>query len=149
MKLRFWAGIDTLGGGDFFQVGLTPCMKVVTMNLKQQKIYIYISIVISTTLHFWHQPWQFTVVFICILIFLRVYSLHPQIPFLGKGVRAFSFKAINDQSFKHKNSWWQNYLFHVCMLTFFSFISGIFSLRSFLSVQLFIETLKKVFTIVW
>ena len=30
-------------------------------------------------------------------------------------------KAVNDKSCKLKISWWQNYLFHVCMLTFFTF----------------------------
>ena len=37
----------------------------------------------------------------------------------GRGGSAIFFhKAINDQSCKLKNSWWQNYLFHVCILTF-------------------------------
>ena len=30
-------------------------------------------------------------------------------------------KSINDQSCKPKSSWWQNYLLHVCMLTFHTF----------------------------
>ena len=33
----------------------------------------------------------------------------------------FFHKAINDQSCKLKKSWWQSYLFHVCMLTFLTF----------------------------
>ena len=33
-------------------------------------------------------------------------------------------KAINDQSCKLKNSWRQNYLFHVCMLFFLTFSWG-------------------------
>ena len=40
------------------------------------------------------------------------------ISFFGGGGTIFSQKAINDQSCKLKNSWWQNYLLHVCMLTF-------------------------------
>ena len=38
--------------------------------------------------------------------------------------------AINDQSCKLKNSWWQNYLFHVCMLTFLT-LSWEFSVSEF------------------
>ena len=37
---------------------------------------------------------------------------------------------INDQSYKLKNSWWQNYLFHVCMQIFFTFTWG-FSIWEF------------------
>lgn len=33
----------------------------------------------------------------------------------------FLHKAINDQSRKLKNSWLQNYLFHVCILIFLTF----------------------------
>ena len=36
--------------------------------------------------------------------------------FLGGGWAIFFHKAINDQSCKLKNSWWQNYLFHVCSI---------------------------------
>ena len=38
--------------------------------------------------------------------------------------------AINDQSCKLKNSWWKNYLFHVCMLTFLT-LSWEFSVSEF------------------
>ena len=38
-----------------------------------------------------------------------------------EGQVIFFHKAINDQSFKLKNIWWQNYLLHVCMLTFHFF----------------------------
>ena len=37
------------------------------------------------------------------------------------GYASFFHKAISDQSCKLKNSWWQNYLFHVCILTFLTF----------------------------
>ena len=51
--------------------------------------------------------------------------------FLGeRGLAIFFHKAINDQSCKLKNSWRQNYLLHVCMLTFHTYF-GIFSLRIF------------------
>ena len=44
------------------------------------------------------------------------------ISFLGEGDEAiFLHRAISDQSCKLKNSWWQNYLFHVVMLTFLIF----------------------------
>ena len=44
------------------------------------------------------------------------------ISLLGEGGYAIFFhKAINDQSCKLRNSWWQNYLLHVCMLTFHTF----------------------------
>ena len=53
------------------------------------------------------------------------------ISFLGKGFYTIFFhKAINDQSCKLKNSWWQNYLLHVCMLTFRTF-TWEFSLKEF------------------
>ena len=42
--------------------------------------------------------------------------------FLGEGGYAIFFhEAINDQSSKLKNRWWQNYQFHVCILTFHTF----------------------------
>ena len=37
------------------------------------------------------------------------------------GWAIFFQKAINDQLCKLKNSWWQNYLLHVCMPTFHTF----------------------------
>ena len=40
-------------------------------------------------------------------------------------------KAINVQSCKLKNSWWQNYLFHVCMPTFLTFSWGFSALEIF------------------
>ena len=43
------------------------------------------------------------------------------ISFLGSVEGSFFHKAINDQSCKLKKSWWQSYLFHVCMLTFLTF----------------------------
>ena len=53
------------------------------------------------------------------------------ISFLGeKGWTIYFHKAINDQSCKLKNSWWQNYLLHVCMLTFHTF-TWEFSLKEF------------------
>ena len=43
------------------------------------------------------------------------------------GWAIFFHKAINDQPCKLKNSWWQNYLFHLCMLTFLTFTWGFFA----------------------
>ena len=42
----------------------------------------------------------------------------------------FCHKIINDQSCKLRNSCWQDYLHHVCMLTFYTF-TWAFSLREF------------------
>ena len=50
---------------------------------------------------------------------------------MGKGCWTIFFhKAINDQSCKLKNSWWENYLLHLCMLTFHTF-TWEFSLKEF------------------
>ena len=48
----------------------------------------------------------------------------------GRGLSQaiFSHKAIHCQSCKLKNSWWQNYLFHVCMLTILIFTCEFFVL---------------------
>ena len=48
-------------------------------------------------------------------IFCLTFCIRDLISFLGQAI--FFHKAINDQSCKLKNSW-QNYLFHVCLLTF-------------------------------
>ena len=45
----------------------------------------------------------------------------PNFLFGRGGYAIFFYKAINDQSCKLKNSWWQSYLLHVYMLTFYSF----------------------------
>ena len=47
------------------------------------------------------------------------------ISFLGERT-IFFHRAINAQSCKLKNSWWQNYLLHVCMLTFLTFTWEVF-----------------------
>ena len=65
-----------------------------------------------------------------------------------RGWAIFFHKAFNDQSCKLKNSWWQNYLLHVCMPTFHT-SHGNFLLENFLSVQVSIATPKKVFITVW
>ena len=96
-------------------------------------------------------PNNYLVVCIFVSLFFMVYTpLHPQIFFCGgwtfflyliaRGLENFKFhgdllywvdliyffsfffhKTINDQSCKPKNSWRQNYLFHVCMVTFLTF----------------------------
>ena len=44
------------------------------------------------------------------------------ISFLGDGDWVtFFHKDINDESCKLKNKWWQNYLLHICILTFLTF----------------------------
>ena len=52
-------------------------------------------------------------------------------------------KAINVQSCKLKNSWWQNYLFHVCMPTFLTFSWGFSALEFFVCSSVHSKSHKK------
>ena len=63
---------------------------------------------------------------------------------------SFLDQVINDQSHKHKSSWWQSFLFHVFMLTYLTF-TWEFSFWEFSACasEVSIETLSNVFTIVW
>ena len=80
---------------------------------------------------------NFLVVCLCILIFPGIVELKNFFVSCSKGLVKFQIswghsvlggtknfdKVINDQSCKYKlkNSWWQNCLSHVCMLTFLTF----------------------------
>ena len=105
------------------------------MNLKQKNdsncnLY-YFSLLVPC-------PNNFLVVCLCILIFHGIVNLNfflscsqgrsvGRSNALGRSVLGDTknfHKAINGQSCKPKNSWRQNYLFHVCMLFFLTFSWG-------------------------
>ena len=126
----------------FFRWDLkTPCIKNSEYKSQVKKKKKKNPIVISTISHFWSPfiiitppypqiifLWRLNF-FVCCSQGLRIFQiswgpsvLGVLISFYGEGGYAIFFhKAINDQSCKLKNSWWQDYLLHLCMLTSHTF----------------------------
>ena len=176
-------GIGTLGGGDFFQVGLENFLYKNSEYESQQKndykcSFYNFSLLVP-------YPNNFLVVCICILIFHGIYS-PPSQPtniflwraknllfdlylgawknsnFLGpfrlggtlflfwqRGVRSFS--SIKPSMTNHVNSRTvdDKIICFMCACQLFTLLLGNFLFENFLSVQMSIETLEKMFIIVW
>ena len=81
--MEFWAIIGTLGGGDFFQVGLEDSL------YKKKDDSNFISFNFSHLVPYTN---NFLVACICILVFHGLYSLPPSTNIFFVGAKTFSVK---------------------------------------------------------
>ena len=161
--MGFWAGIEFLGVVIFFRWDLKiPC---VYKNNEYESQTNKKLIPIDCTFYHFHflVPCHntFLLVCLCILIFRGIVELENLCVSCNQGLVKFQVswehsvlrgtknfdKAINDQSCKPKNSWWRNYLFHVCMLTFLTFIWEYSAWEIFVCSS--VHSKSQVFTIIW
>ena len=161
--MGFWVGTEFLGVVTFFRWDLKiPCVyKNHEYESQTNKKLIPID---CTFYHFYllvpcHN--NFVLGCLCILNFRGIVELENFFVSCNKGLVKFQVsweysvlgrtknfgKAINDQSCKSKNSWWQNYLCHVCMLTFLTFIWEYSAWEMFVCSS--VHSKSKVFTIIW